>query len=181
MRTLLVAALLVSSTASAQVVPGAMVEEPKMMAGGALTLWIPQGDADDTSDPSLGIRGNFLYKAQPWVAVIGSLDYVFVNEDDGVGDLTYWSLSAGARFIKPRPGQIEPYGEVLLGYHTLDVEDADSESALGFRLGGGILYPFSNKLVLDFSLAYSTVEFDFGIADVDVDAFVFQGGVNAVF
>src|SRR5687767_2856368 len=129
MRWLLVAALLSSTTAAAQVVPGQMVEEPKMMAGGGLTVWIPQGDADDTSDPSLGLRGTFLYKAKPWVGVIGSLDYVFVNEDDVInGDITYYSLSVGARFIKPRPGQLEPYGEVLLGYHVLDIEDLDGEN-----------------------------------------------------
>src|SRR5689334_3571487 len=116
MRWLLVAAFLVSSTAAAQVVPGQMVEEPKMMVGGGLTVWIPQGDADDTTDVSLGLRGTFLYKARPWVGVVGSLDYVFVSEDEAVtGDITYYSLSVGARFIKPRPGQVEPYGEILLG------------------------------------------------------------------
>jgi opacity protein-like surface antigen len=182
MRWLLVAAILSSTTAAAQVVPGEMVEEPKMMAGGGLTLWIPQGDADDTSDPSLGIRGTFLYKARPWVGVVGSIDYVFVNEDDAIaGDITYYSLAVGARFIKPRPGQIEPYGELLLGYHALDIEDVDSESDIGFRLGGGIFYPVSNKLLANFGLSYSAVEFDFGGVDVSVDAFVFEAGINASF
>jgi opacity protein-like surface antigen len=181
MRWLLIAALLSSTTAAAQVVPGEMVAEPKMMAGGGLTLWIPQGDADDTSDPSLGLRGTFLYKAKPWVGVIGSIDYVFVNEDDGVADITYYSIGVGARFIKPRPGQIEPYGEILLGYHVLDVEDVDSENAIGIRFGGGILYPVSNKLIANFGLAYNTVEFDFGAVDVSVDAFVFEAGINTSF
>lgn len=182
MRTLVVAALLVSSTAAAQVVPGQMVEEPKMMAGGGLTLWIPQGDADDTSDPSLGIRGTFLYKVKPWIGVVGSIDYVFVSEDDSVAtDITYYSLSVGARVVMPRPGQLEPYGEFLLGYHVLDIEDVDSENDIGFRLGGGVLYPVSNKLIANVGIDYSAVEFDFGGLDVSVDAFVLEAGINASF
>lgn len=181
MRTLVVIALLLGSTASAQVVPGEMIAEPKMMAGGGLTLWIPQGDAGDTADASFGLRGSFLYKVRPWLGVIGTVDYVFVSEDEGVPDLSYYAISAGARFIKSRPGQLEPYGEILLGYHALDADDNDSESALGVRFGGGVHYPVSNRLIANFGLSYSTVEFDFGLVDIDVDAFVLEAGINAAF
>ena len=177
MRFVLALVTLLSFTvASAQPVPPAMVEESKMTAGGSVNIWVPQDDADDTSDTSLGIRGHFTYKFRPFLAAIGTFDYVFVNED-GDGDITYYNLSAGARFIKPRPGQIEPYGELLIGYHVLDAEGLDSESALGFRLGGGILYPVGDKLVANFALNYSTVSFDVGLVDVDVDALILEIGL----
>ena len=178
MRFVLVLVVLVlsSTVASAQMVPPPMVEESKMTVGGSLAVWVPQGDADDTSDTSLGIRGHFTYKFKPWIAGIGTFDYVFVNED-GDADITYYNLSAGARFIKPRPGQIEPYGEVLIGYHVLDAEGLDSENALGFRVGGGILYPVGQKLLANFALNYSTVSFDVGLVDVDVDALILEVGL----
>lgn len=176
MRSLLVVVLLaISATASAQVVPPPMIEEPKMTAGASATIWVPQGDSDDTSDTSLGIRGHFTYKFKEWIAGIGTFDYVFVNED-GDTDITYYNISFGARVIKSRPGQLEPYGELLIGYHVLDGEGIDSESALGFRLGGGILYPLSQSMQLVAGLAYSTVEFDFGLVNVDVDALVLEVG-----
>ena len=128
--------------------------------GGSLTVWVPQGDSDDTSDTSLGIRGHFTYKFKEWIAGIGTFDYVFVNED-GDTDITYYNISFGGRVIKSRPGQLEPYGELLIGYHVLD---------------GGILYPLSQSMQLVAGLAYSTVEFDFGLVNVDVDALVLEVG-----
>jgi opacity protein-like surface antigen len=182
MRSVLVVLVLVvsSSVALAQVVPPPMIDEPKMTAGGSVVVYVPQGDADDTSDTSLGLRGHFTYKFKPWLAALGTFDYVFVNED-GDSDITYYNLSAGARFIKPRPGQIEPYGEVLLGYHVLDAEGLDSESAIGFRFGGGILYPVGQKLLANLALNYSTVSFDVGLVDVDVDALILEVGIAAKF
>lgn len=163
-------------TAFAQMVPPPMGEEPKMTIGGSATLWLPQDDAEDTSDESLGLRAHFTYKFKDWLAGIGTFDYVFVNEETD-GDATYYNLNAGARFIKSRPGQIEPYGEVLLGYYVLDAEGADSESEIGFRIGGGILYPFSQTLLANAGLNYSTVSFDFGLADFDVAAIILELGI----
>lgn len=178
MRWLLVLVMLAWSavTASAQVVPPPMIEEPKMTLGASGTIWVPQGDADDTSDTSLGLRAHFTYRVNEWIAPIGTLDLVFVNED-GDADVSYYSLSAGARVIKARPGQLEPYGEALLGYHVLDVEGADSESEIGFRIGGGILYPVGQKMLANVALNYSAVSFDFGLADVDVNALIFEVGI----
>lgn len=178
MRFVLVVLVIVlsSTVARAQVVPPPMIEEPKMTVGGSLGVYVPQGNADDTSDTSLGIRGHFTYKFKPFLAGIGTFDYVFVNED-GDSDITYYNLSFGARFIKPRPGQIEPYGEVLIGYHVLDAEGLDGESAIGFRLGGGILYPVGQKLLANLALNYSTVSFDVGLVDVDVDALILEVGL----
>ncbi|MDQ3335977.1 MAG: porin family protein [Myxococcota bacterium] len=172
----LVVVALSYGTASAQMVPPPIIEEPKMTVGGSLVVYVPQGDADDTSDTSLGIRGHFTYKFRPFLAGIGTFDYVFVNED-GDAAITYYNISAGARFIKPRPGLIEPYGEVLLGYHAFDAEGIDTETALGFRIGGGILYPFSNKLLANLALNYSAASFDVGFADVDVNALILEVGV----
>jgi opacity protein-like surface antigen len=178
MRSVLVVLVIVlsSTVASAQVVPPPMIEEPKMTVGGSLVVYVPQGDADDTSDTSLGLRGHFTYKFKPWLAAIGTFDYVFVNED-GDSDITYYNLSAGARANLPRPGQIEPYGELLLGYHALDAEGLDGESAIGFRFGGGVLYPVSQKLIANVGLNYSTVSFDVGLVDVSVDALVLEIGI----
>lgn len=172
----LVVVALCHAKASAQIVPPAMIEQPKTTVGGSLVVYVPQGDADDTSDTSLGIRGHFTYQLRPFLSGIGTFDYVFVNED-GDAAITYYNISAGARFIKPRPGLIEPYGEVLLGYHAFDAEGIDTETALGFRLGGGIRYPFSNTLLASFALNYSAASFDVGFVDIDVNALIFEVGV----
>ena|SRR5688572_7488840 len=157
---------------------GVASAEPKMTAGGSATLWIPQGDVEDSADASVGIRPHFAYRVRPFFAIVSSFDFVFVNEEEDVDDITYWTLGAGARFILARP-DIEPYGEIVLGYHSLDVGDFD-DTNLGFRIGGGATYPLGN-LVANASLGYSVVSFDAGFVDIDADAIVFELGLGARF
>lgn len=178
---MVVAIAVAHGTAAAQVVPGRMIEEPKMAAGASLTVWLPSGDADDFSDTSLGVRPHFTYRVMPWLAVLGTFDFVFVNEQDGVGDITYYSIGGGARFVLPRPGRFEPYGELVLGWHSIDGEGFE-ETDLGFRLGGGVLYPMSERLLVNFAANYSTVSFDSGfIGDIDVDALILEVGLATRF
>src|SRR5688572_19452203 len=138
MRSIWVIGLVVSSVAHAQ--EPAPPAEPPITLGASLTVWLPQGDADDFSDTSLGVRPHFAYRLRPYVAIVATLDYVFVNENEGVDSITYYAISAGGRLIKSRPGQLEPFGELLIGWHKLDAEAID-DSAIGFRIGGGATYP----------------------------------------
>ena len=178
MRWILTLVMLVamSSPAAAQMVPPPMIEEPKMLIGVSGTVWVPQGDADDFADTSIGLRPHFSYRVKPFVAVLATFDYIFVNEIDSV-DITYYSVNVGARFIKPRPGLVEPYGELVLGLHQFEADGFD-DSGIGFRLGGGVLYPFGQKLVANLGINYSSVSIDAGLGDVDVNALIFEIGVG---
>jgi hypothetical protein len=175
MRSLtVVVLLLVSSHAFAQDAPPT---DPKMTIGASATIWIPQSDADDTSDVSFGVRPHFSYRVLPFLAIVSSFDFVFVNEEDGVDDVTYYTIAAGARIMKMRPGSVSPYGEFLLGWHKIDTEGLD-ESDIGFRLGGGVLYGLGDNLLLNASLGYSAVSMDAGFVDFDVEAFILEVGVG---
>src|SRR5436190_973636 len=98
--------------------------DPTMTIGLSGQIWIPQGDADDFADTSIGFRPHFAYSLKPWVAGVAAIDYTLVNEK-GDGDVTYYSFSAGARFIVPRLDQIEPYGELLVGWHKFETDGGD--------------------------------------------------------
>jgi len=178
MRWILTLVMLVamSSSAAAQMVPPPMIEEPKMLIGASGTVWVPQGDSDNFADTSIGLRPHFSYRVRPFVAVLATVDYIFVNETDSI-DITYYNVGVGARLIMPRPGLIEPYGELLLGWHKLDAEGFD-DSGIGFRIGAGILYPFGQKLVANLGINYSSVSIDAGLGDVDVDALIFDLGIG---
>ena len=155
--------------------------EPKLTAGASAVIWLPSGDADEFSNESLGIRPFITYRALPYLAIVGTFDYIFVNEKTGVDSITYYTVSAGARLIKSRPGQIEPYGELLLGWHHLSSNNLD-DSNIGFRIGGGATYPLSGNLLLQGGLSYSAVSIDAGIVnDIDVDALALEIGLGGRF
>jgi len=175
MRSFVVAALLLTTS----IARAEEVAEPKMAIGASATVWLPSGDADDFVNESLGARPFFTYRALSFLAVVATFDWIFVNEKDNVGSITYYAVSAGARFIKSRPGQVEPYGEFLLGWHHLDGQNVD-DSNLGFRIGGGATYPLG-KLVAQGGLSYSAVSIDSGFFDVDIDALVIEIGLAGRF
>jgi hypothetical protein len=181
MRTILglwvVAVLLTTAATAAHADDG---EQGKLAIGGSLAAWIPQSDAEDLADVSLGIRPQVMYWVAPFVAVGGAFDFVFVNEDDGVGDATYFAISVGGRLTMPGQRRVKPYGEVMIGMHFIDVEGTD-ESDIGFRFGGGVSYALSTKLELTGGLAYSTASFDAGFVDFTVGAFILDVGIAARF
>jgi hypothetical protein len=153
--------------------------EPRLVIGGSAVIWVPQSDADDTTDTSIGVRPQVTYWITPFVGVTGTFDWVFVNEESGVGDVTYYTIGAGARVTLPRPMRIKPYGELVLGWHVVDAEGVD-ESDLGFRFGGGATYAVSRSLVVSAGLGYSTVELDAGFGfEADISAFVIDVGIAA--
>jgi opacity protein-like surface antigen len=181
MRNGIVVAVLAGSTtlAHAEPAPGS-TGEPQFQPGVSLTIWFPQADADDFSDESLGIRPNFAFWIRPFVAVVATFDYVFVNEKDRVGDTTYYAISVGGRLTTPRPSQVKPYGEFLIGRHKLEGGGAD-DANLGFRIGGGASLALRSNIVATAGLAFSSVSFDAGFFDVDVDAIVVDLGISGRF
>lgn len=154
--------------------------EPKVDVGGSLTVWFPLDDADDYSDISLGIRPVFTYWVHPVVGLTGTFDYVFVNEESGGDDVTYYAISAGVRLTLPGGMRIKPYGEVLVGWHFLDAPLFD-ESDIGFRFGGGVTYAVSRALQLHAGIDYSRASLDSTFADITVAAFILDLGVAARF
>lgn len=156
--------------------------EPKLFVGGSATVWLPQGDADDTSNTSLGVRPVVGYWLRPFIAIIGAFDYIFVSEkEDVTGDITFYSISLGIRMTTPKPAQLKPYGELLLGRYTLDAEGIDSQSDIGFRIGGGATYALGSNLAFTAGLGYSSVSIDVGFGDADIDALVLEVGLQGRF
>lgn len=154
--------------------------EPKLTVGGSLAIWIPQSDAENFADTSLGVRPQVTYWIRPFIGITGAFDFVFVNEDSGTGDTTYYSFGVGGRATLPR-GRIRPYGELLLGWHFLDTDGFDDNN-FGFRIGGGGTYALTRSLVANAGASYSTTSFDAGFGfSVTVAAFVFDVGLGARF
>ncbi len=175
LRYLMVVAAIVSISSSAH---GEKVGG--MQAGGAAMLVLPQGDADDVSDTSPAIRATFVYWAHKNVGVVGSFEYIFVNEEDipfyDNVDLTFYSINVGARFTTSERSKLQPFGELLLGRHTSAFDSPvgeDSDSDIGFRMGGGALYRFQPGLALTGQVSYTSAEID----NADIDGMMIEVGV----
>ncbi len=160
---------------------GVHAQEPpahkKMAAGASVGVYFPQGDADETAETSPGVRAQFVYWVHPMVGIVGSFDWVFVAEKDGAADTTYYDVSAGARVTMRGQAKLKPFGELLIGRHTLSVDDANfDESDIGFRLGGGGTYELGDSLQGFAQISYSTVDIDAGFGSLDIEAFVIEAG-----
>jgi len=80
----------------------------------------------------------------------------------------------------PGSSRVKPFGELTISRYTLDADSFDeSESDIGFRLAGGATMEMSPGLLLMGDLAYSTVDFDFGLVSVDAAALILEVGVAA--
>ena len=65
----------------------------------------------------------------------------------------------------------------MIGWHTLDGDQLD-DSTLGFRIGGGIIYPMGGSLVANAGLNYSSADFDIMGFSFDVDALIIELGLG---
>ena len=172
-------ALMFPATALADQTASAGGEHPMMLTTTAMIV-LPQADGDDFAGTSIGMRAAFGYAVTPIISVIGAFDYVFVNEkEEVVSDqvsISFYSISVGARATMPRAG-LRPFGELVLGRSTASVSspiEDSSESDLGFRLGGGIIYGLGSAMVASAQLSYSSVE----IEGAELDALVVEGGLG---
>lgn len=177
MKSFLLVAILAAPAAAPRTAAAQPVERP-MLASAHAMLVLPQADADDYIETSLGARVAFGYSIRPWVAILGSVEYVLVNEaSDTVPDDTsihYWAIDLGARFTLPRP-RVQPFGELLLGRHTAGYDSPttdDSDSELGIRLGAGLQAPLTPDLRLIAQLAYTSAE----IENADLEAITLEAG-----
>jgi len=176
--------LLVSiSPAHAQDPPVQNAVQKKMAAGASVGVFFPQGDADESAETSPGVRAQFVYWVHPMVGIVACFDWIFVSEKDGVSDVTYYDISAGARLTTPGVAKIKPFGEVLIGRHSLSVDANDfSEADIGFRLGGGGTYDLGDSLQGIAEISYSTVDIDSGFGfSLDIEAFIIEVGALARF
>jgi hypothetical protein len=155
-------------------------EQPRMAVGASALLILPQADADDFTETSLGLRASFVYWWHPHVGAVGSFDYVFVQEDgDAVPDgaaIGYRSINLGGRVRSDDGAPTVWFGELLIGRHTRTYDDDfvdQSDSDLGFQLGGGVTHRIGPAILVTGQLTYSTVE----IEDADLAAFILAGGV----
>jgi len=166
--------------AAAQEAPVDASGPRRVELAGKVGMWMPMDDADDYADASLGVRLHGVYWVVPMFAIGGAIDWVFVSEEDGVADLTYYGIGINGLVTTPNPARVKPFGEIGIGRYTLDSDDVDdSESDIGFRLGGGATLEMSPGMALVGEIAYSTVDFDFGPLSVDVAALILEVGLAA--
>ncbi len=145
---------------------------------GKVGMWLPMDDADDYADASLGVRLHGAYWIVPAFAIGGAIDWVAVNEEAEGADLTYYAIGITGLVTTPNPARVKPFGEIGIGRYTLDSDEADdSESEIGFRLGGGASLEMAPNLALLGEVAYSTADFDFGLVSIDVAALILEVGV----
>ena len=141
---------------------------------------MPQADADDTTETSLGVGGSLVYWVNHHVGVVGTFDYIFANPKDDIVpddvDIFFYSINIGARVTTRNREGLQPFGELTLGRHTAGYDapgDDDSQSDLGIRLGGGVTYRTNSGVALVGQILYSTAE----IEEADVNAFLVDLGV----
>jgi len=151
-----------------------------MMVSATGVVAMPQADADDLVETSLGVGASLVYWLHPNVGVVGTFDYVFANtKEDRVPDDTsiyFYSINVGARFTPRDRTGTQPFGEITLGRHTAGYDttgDADAQSDLGIRLGGGVTYRTESGFTFVTQLIYSTAD----IEGADINAFLFDLGV----
>lgn len=167
----------VALAGSLAVASSARAEEEMTLAGSTMVV-LPQGDGDDVATTSLGLRASFGYWFRPFVAGVASFEYVIGNEKDGIeGDYSFYAIDFGVRFAPPSQRRVRPFGEILIGRHTASYDGPgfdDSQSDIGFRLGGGVLWSVGDALSAVAQLAYSTAE----IENADVDSLNLELGLS---
>lgn len=185
MGALIVGVIVIVGLPSAAWAEPSRAAEPTIAVQLGPTIWFPAGDIDEAANTSFGVRPTVFYRVHPAVAVVGTFDWIFVDEKSnssaGDGEITYFAISAGVRLRRRLPSGLEPYGELLLGYHKLEADVVD-DGSMGVRLGGGVMYPVASALLVSAGLAVSYVSIDTGfVVDVEVTAVVIDLGLGARF
>jgi hypothetical protein len=141
---------------------------------------LPQADADDTTRTSLGVGTSATYWVNSYFGVAGSFDYIFANKKRAVVPddyrIYFYTLNVGVRVAAPDRSGPQPFGHFSLGRHTWGYKgplDNDSQSDLGIRLGGGVLYRTGAGVALLAQLTYSSAE----IENADINGFLVDLGV----
>jgi hypothetical protein len=169
-----------AGVAGAQEAPVDAPATHRFELGGRAGMWMPMDDADDYADSSLGLRLHGAYWVVPMFAIGGAFDWVVVNEESDTADLTYYGFGIDGLITTPNPTRVKPFGELEIGRYTVDSDDFDdSESDIGFRVGGGATMQMSPGMVLMGDVAYSTVDFDFGLLSIDTAALILEVGLAA--
>lgn len=179
MKTVIVALVLLAAGGLAR----AEEARPRSMVGVSASLWFPMADADDLADASMGVRPAFTFWITPMIGVVASFDWVFVSEQSYVPDTRYYAISAGGRVTTPKPAFARPFGELLIGRHTIDNDEIGAESDLGFRAGGGALLSFGPHVGGVVEVSYSSAEIESGTLNVDleIEAFVVEAALAGQF
>jgi hypothetical protein len=178
----LVAILAPAAGAQPAATPPAAAAAARVTAGAEVLVVLPQGDADDLIEESLGVRASVAVALHRMVAVVAAFDYVFGNakESPFLEDVEFstYSLSIGARGQLP-VGRAIPFAEVLIGRYTASF-DSDfgeaSDSDLGYRAGAGVRVPFGGvELLATVEYAHTEIE------DTDLSALELGVGAAASF
>ncbi len=171
--------LLASSVATAQDEEGVESNSWALGLGGRYNY----NDTLD-SDRTAHMGGALLRARNKWLGFEGSVDY-HQEELLSSTDLRSWPISAS---ILAFPIPIA-YGIAGLGWYNTTIDfpddgpiDDQTDSALGYHVGGGVELPVSNSVRFTTDVRWLFVDYEFddipeSVGQVDADQFQFNAGV----
>lgn len=122
---------------------------------------------------TLGIRVDTYYRINEKFRVGGALGYFFPNDVSG-GDTNWFEIDLNGNYIFYEEEELTIYGlgglNILIITFDPDVGDSDSNSEIGFNVGGGLEY------ALNFGDIFGELKFA-GLGG-DADQLVLGGGIR---
>lgn len=124
---------------------------------------------------TLGIRVDTYYRTNEKFRVGGALGYFFPNDVSG-GDINWFEIDLNGNYIFHEEEELTIYGlaglNILIITTNPDVGDSDSNSEIGFNIGGGLEY------ALGFGAVFGELKFA-GLGG-DADQLVLGGGIRFI-
>ncbi|MCF7794398.1 MAG: porin family protein [Candidatus Cloacimonetes bacterium] len=144
---------------------------------------MPTGDFNDAElESGIGVDARIAYRVMPHLDVFTGWSWTnFAGENDLDFEETGYDL--GVRFIHPFASYSFHYLlEGAATYKHVELEDGDdiigdSDHALGFQLGAGIVYKISPKISLQPTVRYNTLTSEVEFDDLDITS---EGDLNYI-
>ena len=187
------AAVALAGSAQAQAIP---VSPFSVEVRGGLAF--PTGDLDDFADSGITVGANGTYMFTPMLGLYAGFTYnAFglpeeADELDIDGSVNTYGLDAGLKAMFATPTlPVTPFLKGGLVYHKIEVEiedvdlgeELESDSGLGFEVGGGVMVPLGPRLSFTPAVSYTSFKpkFDGEDGDDNVTSFRVDVGLNIRF
>lgn len=159
------AAVALAGSAQAQAVPASPFSVE--VRGG---LAFPTGDLDDVADSGITVGANGTFMFTPMLGLYAGFTYNsfgFSEEGEDVfeGSINTYGLDAGLKAMFTTPTlPVSPFLKGGLVYHKAQIEiegvdlgdEGESESGLGFEVGGGVMIPLGPRLSFTPGVSYTS-------------------------
>jgi opacity protein-like surface antigen len=187
------AAVALAGSAQAQAIP---VSPFSVEVRGGLAF--PTGDLDDIADSGISVGANGTFMFTPMLGLYAGFTYNafgLPEEADDLdidGSVNTYGLDAGVKAMFATPTlPVTPFLKGGLVYHKIsaDIEDVElgeeleSDSGLGFEVGGGVMVPLGPRLSFTPGVSYTSFKpkFDGEDGDENVTSFRVDVGLNIRF